>query len=61
MPKPTIYDLPAKKMAETDRAIQLEVDKGKVEWFPKSQVEFDGKTLSCPEWLLVEKGLEYLL
>lgn len=61
MPKPTIHDLPAKLMAETDRAYQLEVDKGKHEWFPKSQVEFDGSTLTCPEWLLVEKGLEYLL
>ena len=35
------------------------VDDGDVKpvWIPKSQAEFDGETLTLPEWLALEKEL----
>ena len=56
-----VYDLPARKIGETEKAWKLDVDGKNAHWFPKSQCEYDGKTLTAPGWLLEEKGLEALI
>lgn len=43
-------------MHETDNAYLLDVD-GVTAWFPKSQVQFEGEDLECPEWLAIEKEI----
>ena len=56
MPKSELFDMAAKKMGETDKAIRLS-DGIKTEWVPKSQVEDNGDgTFTMPEWLAKEKG-----
>lgn len=47
----------AKLRLETDGAWLLDVGEIEPVWFPKSQCEFDGSELQCPEWLAIEKGI----
>lgn len=57
-----LYDFPAKQVAETDKALLLKVDADMDPvWLPKSQVEFDGETVTIPEGLVIEKGLDNLV
>ncbi len=56
MPKSELFDLAAKKLTETDKAIRLS-DGIKTAWVPKQFVE-DNKdgTFTMPQWLAEEKG-----
>lgn len=54
--------LPAAKVSETDKAYGVDHENGKI-WLPKSQIkDFQrsktGIKFWCPEWLVIEKGLE---
>lgn len=56
MPKSELFDMAAKKIGETSKAIRLD-DGTKTEWVPKSQIEDNGDgTFTLPEWLAKEKG-----
>jgi hypothetical protein len=52
-----IETYPATLRHETDAAWLLDVGESEPVWFPKSQCEFDGDELQCPEWLAIEKGI----
>lgn len=61
-----LVDLEVYVRRETDAAWGIaDPDKaGNIIWLPKSQCEIDGgepptkkATLTCPEWLAIEKGL----
>ncbi len=51
-----LVDIPAKLIAESEKAFQLDLG-GDVFWLPKSQVEFDGRTLTLPKWLAENRGI----
>lgn len=58
----SLYDFPCEVLAETELAFKLDVGEKEPVWFPKSQCEVDVNergvgTLTCPEWLAIEKGL----
>jgi len=42
---------------ETELAWLVDDGDEKPVWIPKSQAEFDGETLTLPEWLALEKEL----
>lgn len=54
--KSDLIDMAAKLQAETDKSWMLETENGTA-WIPKSQAEFDGETLTLPEWLAIQKEL----
>lgn len=49
-------DIEARKVQETAKAYLLDVGMDKPIWFTKSEVEFDGETLTCREEYAIEKG-----
>jgi hypothetical protein len=51
-----LVDIAAEKLGETHAAYRI-FDGTKVEWVPKSQVEYDedGGIFTMPEWLAKEK------
>lgn len=55
--KSDLIDLDAKLIHETDKArlFDFEMDEGV--WLPKSQHEWDGRQVTLPETLAIEKGL----
>lgn len=57
---PQLYDIPAKLVHETGAAWKLDVGLPDPIWVPKASVEFDGVTLTIPERLAIEKGLDNL-
>lgn len=66
MSRSDLVDLEVYLRRETDRAYGIaDPDKpGNIIWLPKSQCEIEGgdppsklATLTCPEWLAIEKGL----
>lgn len=56
-----LYDFPAKLVHETEKAWLLDVGLDKSVWIPKEAGEFDGETLTIPEGLAIEKGMENLV
>jgi hypothetical protein len=58
-----LHDIKVVLRAETEKAWQLDVGLPDPIWFPKSQCEYDpsDSTLTLPEWLAIEKGLDNLL
>ena len=59
--KSNLYDFEAKLVHETPKAWLLDVGLDKNVWIPKSAGEFDGQTLTIPEGLVIEKGMENLV
>ncbi len=55
--KSDLIDLPARLVHETEKAWLLDFGEAKPVWIPKSAAEFDGKELTLPEPLALEKGL----
>lgn len=59
--KSDLIDIEGEIRAETDDAILFDFGGEKPAWLPKSQIEFepfgDGHTVTCPEWLALEKGM----
>lgn len=51
-----LVDVPATLVAETEKAWQVDLG-GDIHWLPKSQVEFDGQTLTLPKWLAEDRGI----
>lgn len=52
-------------IAETEKAVKVNIGEGMIEWFPKSRCEFTRNTgfrtgvLLVPRWLLNKKGIQY--
>ncbi len=56
MPKSELFDMAAKKLHETDKAIRL-TDGTKTAWLPKQFVQDNNDgTFTIPDWLAIEKG-----
>lgn len=55
--KSNLIDIDARLVHETEKAWLLDFGEEKPVWVPKSAAEFDGKTLTIPEPLALEKGL----
>lgn len=55
--KSDLVDIEIAKQHETEKAYLFENMKGEKVWLPKSQCEYDGETLTCAEWLAIERGL----
>lgn len=57
-----LYTLEGRLIHDTPRAYLFQ-PKGSEEkiWFPKSQVELEAGLLTLPEWLLLDKKLDYLI
>lgn len=59
--KSNLHDFKVKLVHETQKAWLLEVGLSKPVWIPKEGGEFDGETLTIPEGLVIEKGMENLV
>tara|TARA_R110002167_G_scaffold42512_3_gene129106 strand:- start:2474 stop:2647 length:174 start_codon:yes stop_codon:yes gene_type:complete len=55
--KSELIDMEAILKHETESAWLLDTGDEKPVWIPKSMAEFDGETLTLPEWIATEKGL----
>lgn len=57
--KSNLVDIDATVYMETEKAILIDHRGEERTWLPKSQVEVDteGKKVTMPEWLALEKGL----
>ena len=53
--KSDLVDIEARLVHETKKALLLDVGNDDPVWFPKSSCEFDGKMLTLPECLAIEK------
>ena len=52
------FEFGASKIHETDAAYLLSLDNGEEEWFPKSQLQWEGTELwSIPKWLAQTKDM----
>lgn len=51
-----LVDIAGEVKGETDLAYRF-YDGSKTVWLPKSQVEWDGKTMTMPEWLALDKEI----
>lgn len=46
-----------KLIKTTKKAMLIELDGGKMLWFPKDECELKGNTLLSPQWLINKEGL----
>ena len=56
-----LVDIEARLVHETPKAWRLDVGLDEHVWIPKSVGEFDGETLTIPEPIAIEKGMENLV
>lgn len=58
-----LHDIPARLVAETEKAWLLDVGLKEAVWLPKSQCEYDpaDKILTIPESFAIFKGMDNLL
>lgn len=54
--KKELVDIPGEVHGETEKAYRFH-DGDRHVWLPKSQVEWDGETMTMPMWLATEKEL----
>lgn len=64
--KNALVDVDGLFKTETDLAILVDFGLDNPIWLPKSQVEYDhqindGVTVTLPEWLAVDKGIDHLV
>lgn len=61
MTRSDLVDISVTLVHETDKAWLLDLGDDEEVWIPKSQAELErngrGWTLTCPEWLAMDKGL----
>lgn len=59
--KSNLVDIEAKLHHQTDKAYLFDFGLKEKVWIPKASCEWDGKTVTMPESVAVEKGLDNLI